>query len=52
MLAVMRATPRHHFVPSEYAAQAYSDKPLPIEVILHIWIFSTFEVLFKAEKDF
>jgi protein-L-isoaspartate(D-aspartate) O-methyltransferase len=30
VLAVMRAVPRHRFVPPEYAAAAYSDHALPI----------------------
>jgi len=30
VLAAMLSVPRHEFVPSEFAAEAYSDRPLPI----------------------
>lgn len=30
VLVAMRHVPRHHFVPSQYRAQAYRDTPLPI----------------------
>ena len=30
VLAAMRTTPRHAFVPAEYVSQAYEDHPLPI----------------------
>src|SRR6201988_2385969 len=30
VLAAMLSVPRHEFVPTEFAAEAYSDRPLPI----------------------
>jgi protein-L-isoaspartate O-methyltransferase len=30
VLAAMLSVPRHEFVPAEFAAEAYGDRPLPI----------------------
>src|ERR1700682_2773829 len=54
VLRAMRSTPRHLFVPEEWRAQAYSDRPLPIgfgQTISQPYIVALMTELLEPRKD-